>query len=88
MWSTAAAAVVISAASFIGSVQPSQAQITYPWCAHYGGRDGGGGVSCGSVTYAQCMATVSGQQGYCDRNPWYQEPPAPALTRSKKRLPS
>jgi hypothetical protein len=72
---TGVAAVAVSVASLLGSVEPSHAQTVYPWCAHYGGRDGGGAPSCGSMTYAQCMATVSGQQGYCDRNPLYQGPP-------------
>ena len=63
----------------------SEAQIAYPWCAHYGGREGGGGVSCGSVTYAQCMATVSGQQGFCDRNPFYQGLAVPAPSARERR---
>ncbi len=71
--STAAATLAVSALSLMASVQPSAAEIVYPWCAHYGGRTGGGAPSCGSTTYAQCMATVSGTQGYCDRNPYYTE---------------
>jgi len=31
----------------------------YPWCAVYGGRDGGG-TNCDFLTIGQCRATVSG----------------------------
>jgi hypothetical protein len=85
IWSTAAAAIVASMAPFTASVQPTEAAIVYPWCAHYGGRNGGGAPSCGSSTYAQCMATVSGQMGYCDRNPFYQGPDPVTVHRSRVR---
>jgi hypothetical protein len=58
-----------------------QAQ-TYPWCAQYGGM-GGGGRNCGFVSYAQCMATVSGIGGYCERNSFYTGPETP-VRRHKK----
>jgi hypothetical protein len=77
--SAAAATLVVSTWSFV-NVEPAKAQTVYPWCAHYGGRDGGGAPSCGSMTYAQCMATISGMQGYCDRNPNYTEA-SPAMER-------
>ena len=38
-----------------------------PWCAQYGGR-GGGGTNCGFYSFAQCMAAVSGNGGFCSRN--------------------
>ena len=53
----------------------SQAQIYYPWCAQYVGRDGG--RNCGFVSYAQCMATVSGIGGFCERNSFYTGPERP-----------
>ncbi|HWE77518.1 MAG TPA: DUF3551 domain-containing protein, partial [Pseudolabrys sp.] len=40
----------------------------YRWCAQYG-RDSG--RNCGFVTYRQCMATVSGIRGFCERNQFY-----------------
>lgn len=83
--SSAVAALVVSAASLIATTQPSKAQIVYPWCAHYGGGKGGGAPSCGSLTYEQCMATVSGQQGFCDRNPFYQGPAVPAPSARERR---
>jgi hypothetical protein len=51
-------------------VTPAAAAIEYPWCAQYGGRSGG--RNCGFTTYAQCMATVSGIGGFCERNQFYQ----------------
>jgi hypothetical protein len=42
----------------------------YPWCAYYGGRNGGG-TNCGFIDFNQCMATVSGIGGYCARNTQY-----------------
>lgn len=47
------------------------AAIEYPWCAQYG-YSGQGGRNCGFSTYRQCMATVSGIGGYCERNQFYQ----------------
>jgi hypothetical protein len=47
---------------------PASAQ-NYPWCAQYRGRDGA--RNCGFVTWEQCMATVSGIGGFCERNSMY-----------------
>jgi hypothetical protein len=52
---------------------PARAQIYYPWCANYGG-DAGGSSNCGFSTYEQCLATISGMGGSCDRNPFYTAP--------------
>ena len=41
-----------------------------PWCAHYGGRGGGGGTNCGFYSFSQCQATVIGTGGFCARNPF------------------
>jgi hypothetical protein len=54
---------------------PAQAQ-NYPWCAYYGGRDGGG-TNCGFTTFEQCLATVSGIGGFCQRNTQYVPPAGP-----------
>jgi len=54
--------------------------LNYPWCAYYDGGRGGGGTNCGFTTYQQCMATVSGIGGFCERNTQYVPPaglPAP-----------
>lgn len=85
----AATVVIASAVALIADATPGQAQtpIVYPWCAHYGGSKGGGAASCGSLTYEQCMATLSGQQGFCDRNPFYEGPaiPAPSVRERRNR---
>jgi hypothetical protein len=54
-------------------VAPAPAQAAgYPWCAQYGSPFGGGGRNCGFSTYRQCVATVSGIGGSCERNPFYE----------------
>ena len=75
-----AAMVMLSQA---GGAPPAEAAIVYPWCAHYGGRSGGG-VSCGSSTFAQCMATVSGMGGGCEMNPFYEPPPSRPVRKQKR----
>jgi hypothetical protein len=64
---------------------PARAQ-NYPWCAYYGGTIGGGGTNCGFTTFEQCMATVSGIGGFCDRNTQYQPPagPHPSVRRRRR----
>jgi hypothetical protein len=42
----------------------------YPWCAQYNSR--GGARNCGFVTWEQCMATVRGAGGFCERNAMYR----------------
>jgi len=49
---------------------PAKAQTYYPWCAVYGST-AGGASNCGFVSFRQCMATVSGMGGFCQRNPFY-----------------
>jgi hypothetical protein len=48
------------------------AAIEYPWCAQYGGDDGGG-TNCGFSTYQQCQATISGIGGICTPNQFYTD---------------
>ena len=54
----------------------------YPWCAVYGGRMSGSS-NCGFSTWNQCMATVSGIGGFCQRNSFYN--PRASASRSRKR---
>jgi hypothetical protein len=63
-----AALLLLLASADIASAQ------NYPWCAQYTSR--GGARNCGFVSYAQCMATVRGIGGYCERNAMFQ----PGLT--------
>lgn len=50
---------------------PAQAQ-NYPWCAYYG--NGFSGENCGFVSFEQCLATVRGIGGFCNRNYTYVPP--------------
>ena len=60
------------------SALPSGAQAqNYPWCAVYGGARGGGGQNCGFSTFEQCMAALSGQGGFCNRNTQFVPPAGP-----------
>jgi hypothetical protein len=54
----------------------ASAPLTYPWCAHYGGRMGGA-PNCGFTTREQCMATIAGMGGSCQMNPAYTPPARP-----------
>ena len=64
---------------------PTNAQ-NYPWCAYYNGKFGG--TNCGFTTFQQCLDTVSGIGGSCQRNNLYQPPPGPhPLTRVYRRYP-
>jgi hypothetical protein len=58
----------------------ASAEVEYPWCAAYTGKDRGV-VTCGFVTWDQCMATVSGVGGFCQRNPRLAYAPDPQRPR-------
>jgi hypothetical protein len=62
---------------------PAQAQ-NYPWCAQYG-RSAGGAMNCGFTSFQQCMATVSGIGGFCERNNTYAPP---GVSRRHRRPPA
>ena len=75
------AAIGIAAiASLLALATPVRAEIEYPWCAQYGGRDGG--RNCGFVSYEQCMETVRGMGGFCEQNLFY---PGSASDTSKSK---
>ena len=73
----AAGFVVAIALILAASARPSAAVVIYPWCANYGGRGGYGASSCGSVSLQQCLATLAGNGGTCNPNPFYQPYPPP-----------
>jgi hypothetical protein len=54
----------------------------YPWCARYGGWMSST-RNCGFDTFGQCMATISGVGGVCERN--MMAGPPPRAMRRKKR---
>jgi len=66
--------LALSALALLAGSDPSRADITYPWCAQYGGGWDGGGRNCGFWTYEQCMAALSGNGGYCQANAMYRGP--------------
>ncbi len=59
----------------------SAAAIEYPWCAQYGGEDGGGGRNCGFVT---CMETVRGIGESCEHNLFYTGPEERPVRHSRR----
>jgi len=63
------AALAFAALGLVVDVQPSRAEITYPWCAQYGMQ---GTSNCGFATLEQCRAALSGNGGYCDQNPMFR----------------
>jgi hypothetical protein len=76
------AALAIAALGLFMCVHPAKAEITYPWCAQYGDRDGA--RNCGFSTLDQCRAAISGNGGYCEENPMYRpaaENPPPRKPR-------
>jgi hypothetical protein len=75
------AAVAIAA---MAALARPAAAIEYPWCAQYGGR-GDGGRNCGFSTFEQCMVTVSGIGGFCERNSFYTGPAERPAKRARKR---
>ncbi len=78
--------VVAATAAFGGSASAQN----YPWCANYGGGEvGGGGLNCGFTTFQQCMTTLAGMGGFCERNTQYvpsrESQPSSAPRRSRHR---
>ena len=80
----ASALFVVLALTPVEFNSPAAAEVIYPWCAHYIGR-GGGGPSCGFVSFQQCMATASGMGGNCQMNPFYNPPPRSQRTSRRSR---
>jgi hypothetical protein len=63
------AAISLACAWTAMPVTPAAAAIEYPWCAQYGWK---GGRNCGFNSYGQCMGTVRGIGGSCERNQFYE----------------
>ena len=59
------AILAVITAALCSSPRDAQAQGKYcPWCARYDGWT----VVCGFATFQQCLATISGVGGFCQRN--------------------
>jgi hypothetical protein len=70
------AVAALVGATLLPGTTPASAEIEYPWCIIYGSGRAGGALSCGFVTYAQCMQTRVGTD-MCVENPRYQPRQAP-----------
>ena len=62
----ALAAIAVAVVSL--ESRTAAAEVEYPWCAAYTGRDRGV-VTCGFTSFRQCLATVHGVGGFCQPNP-------------------
>jgi uncharacterized protein DUF3551 len=65
---------VLALTAMLAGAGQGHAEISYPWCAQYGGGMESGGRNCGFWTYDQCKAAVSGAGGYCEVNAMYRGP--------------
>jgi Protein of unknown function (DUF3551) len=73
-----AAGLIVAIVLAFADVRPVAAMVIYPWCANYGGGGRGYGASnCGFVSFQQCLATLWGNGGTCNPNPWYLPYPPP-----------
>jgi hypothetical protein len=67
-------AVLAAGAVAVIAITPDAARARdYPFCIKGGAYEGGVG-DCSFDTYAQCQATASGRDSYCDANPFYSSP--------------
>ncbi len=78
--------LILAALAALAVFAPTASQaIEYPWCAQYG-PGGDGGRNCGFSTFQQCLATVSGIGGFCERNTFYTAEKPRKRTTSGKRV--
>jgi hypothetical protein len=75
--------VLLAAVAALTALVHPAAAIEYPWCAQYGGM-GDGGRNCGFSTLEQCMASVSGIGGGCERNLFYTNAAEQAAKPARK----
>lgn len=61
------------AAALMAAIGEGRAEVVYPWCAMYGRAT----RNCGFTSFQQCLATVRGVGGSCERNMRYDFPLAP-----------
>ena len=77
-----ALAAPLAAVAFVSPVatRTAQAATLFPWCAHYMMK--GGGIECGFSTFEQCLRTISGIGGSCQRNVYLEDKP-PQLRKAR-----
>lgn len=80
----AASAVVIATVAVAAiTTTPARAEIEYPWCSITSiGQSGM--PSCMYSTRDQCNAFIGGQAGFCQPNPRYVAPAAPARRNTRR----
>jgi len=76
---TIVAALLLTVPLTLIQADETQAQ-NYPWCAN----GTAGSRNCGFISYEQCLASVSGRAGFCERNFIYR-PDESRPVRSKPR---
>ncbi len=64
---------------------PSGQADPYKWCATYGSGRGGGARNCGFVSFEQCLQTIHGMGGFCERNLFYSGPAEQPVKHHRKR---
>jgi len=79
-------AIILTLAVVAGTsaFTPAARAEPYKWCAQYSGGKSGGGRNCGFVSYEQCMQTVRGMGGFCERNAFYTGPEERPVRRHRK----
>ena len=75
--------LMLLAAAAIVSADRVEAASVYPWCAHYMMK--GAPHSCGFVSFEQCLVSVRGIGGTCNRNPFHDEPPVAPRRKADAR---
>ena len=81
--SKAVLAVAVLMIATIGGRDTASAEVNYPWCVITSGLSEGV-MSCGFVSYAQCMQTRIGTE-MCVQNPRYQAPPPPPVRQRQRQ---
>jgi hypothetical protein len=71
---------------FATAMTPRAEAQNYPWCAAL--NMGDVSYNCGFDTREQCMASVSGIGGWCERNTQYQPPSIPDQPSSTPASPA
>jgi hypothetical protein len=77
--------LILVVATGMACVTRSAGAQNYPWCSNFAD---GAGTNCGFPTLEQCMITIQGSGGYCDRNTQFKPSaaaaPAPAPRKAHK----
>ncbi|MBK5958621.1 hypothetical protein CCR97_10425 [Rhodoplanes elegans] len=72
-----------AAVAFVPSPASAQTGPIYPWCAQYGGRSGA--TNCYFANLWQCQQAISGNGGWCYRNPFSAQASEPRDRRRTRQ---